>query len=249
MQLERATAEAHAAAPDVRHAAPRLRAGAADARSRRRRRRVVRDARHPASDAPVVVRTRRDAPSEARARRRVAPRVGHHVRSVHRPARAAACGVERREADHGDRRPLQLGEAARRPDRVPVPRPHGREGDRCDARSSCGSIVSFADGGRLFSVDDMVLPAHAYSTAWNRAPTVSGWTIRVRGVDAGSARPDEAQRALLGPTGAARGDRRRLRPGRRDAVPADGARRARRDVLGRGVQPRTPSARARVLAS
>jgi ABC-type transport system substrate-binding protein len=26
----------------------------------------------------------------------------------------------------------------------------------------------------LFSIDDMVLPAHAYSDAWNRAPTVSG---------------------------------------------------------------------------
>lgn len=41
----------------------------------------------------------------------------------------------------------------------------------------------------LFSVDDMVLPAHAYTDAWNRAPTVSGgpfvfreWTqgLRVR---------------------------------------------------------------------
>lgn len=41
----------------------------------------------------------------------------------------------------------------------------------------------------LFSVDDMVLPAHAYGDAWNRAPTVSGgpfvfqeWTqgLRVR---------------------------------------------------------------------
>jgi ABC-type transport system substrate-binding protein len=41
----------------------------------------------------------------------------------------------------------------------------------------------------LFSIDDLVLPAHAYSNAWNRAPTVSGgpfvfeeWTpgLRVR---------------------------------------------------------------------
>ncbi len=41
----------------------------------------------------------------------------------------------------------------------------------------------------LFSIDDMVLPAHAYTDAWNRAPTVSGgpfmfeeWTpgLRVR---------------------------------------------------------------------
>jgi ABC-type transport system substrate-binding protein len=41
----------------------------------------------------------------------------------------------------------------------------------------------------LFSIDDMVLPAHAYTTAWNRAPTVTGgpfvfeeWTpgLRVR---------------------------------------------------------------------
>jgi peptide/nickel transport system substrate-binding protein len=30
----------------------------------------------------------------------------------------------------------------------------------------------------LFSVDDMVLPAHAFSDAWNRAPTVSGGPFR-----------------------------------------------------------------------
>jgi ABC-type transport system substrate-binding protein len=30
----------------------------------------------------------------------------------------------------------------------------------------------------LFSIDDMVLPAHAYTSAWNRAPTVTGGPFR-----------------------------------------------------------------------
>ena len=50
----------------------------------------------------------------------------------------------------------------------------GRPGARRRARSSSRFDRSVRRWWSLFSIDDMVLPAHAYCDAWNGRPTVSG---------------------------------------------------------------------------